>query len=69
MNSGLSDYHGAYDVVHMRSAAQGCKYFRNFLQQLSDILRPGGVLIIVEGDLTLRDAQKRPITAQEGEPV
>ncbi|KAG8717995.1 hypothetical protein FRC08_006191 [Ceratobasidium sp. 394] len=40
-----------FDVVHARSCANGVTDFKEFVNDMGLCLRPGGVILIVEGDL------------------
>jgi len=41
----------SYDVVHARNMHSGIRNYPHFLSELTRILRPGGVLILIECDL------------------
>lgn len=70
MNGDLSDYNNSFDVVHVRTACQGSQDFRLFLNQVANMLRPGGILLSVEGDVRLCNAKREFIVARnQGDPV
>lgn len=70
VNLGLLHYKNAFDVVHARCCCSGFGNYRNFLDDVSQVLRPGGVFLSLEGDLQLYDANFEPIVAEnESEPV
>ncbi|KAF8606425.1 S-adenosyl-L-methionine-dependent methyltransferase [Ceratobasidium sp. AG-I] len=52
-NLGLSHYHGMFDVVHARSCCNGVTSFQELINDMAMCLRPGGYLLMVEGDMLL----------------
>lgn len=50
VNQGLDHLQGMYDLVHARAFAIGLKDFRTSLQQIVECLKPGGILIWMDGD-------------------
>ncbi|KAH7096535.1 S-adenosyl-L-methionine-dependent methyltransferase [Auriculariales sp. MPI-PUGE-AT-0066] len=55
INDGLPQYHGQFDVVHARSILPGVRDVSWFVDELARLLRPGGVMIMGDGDLQLYD--------------
>ncbi|KAG8880755.1 hypothetical protein FRB97_000548 [Tulasnella sp. 331] len=49
----LPQYHGQFDVVHLRSIASGTSDFYTCLKESSRCLRPGGLILVADGDLQL----------------
>ena len=47
---GLSHLHGKFDVVFARLIAMGLKDFRKSLSDATACLKPGGILIWIDGD-------------------
>jgi len=50
---GLEHYYGQFDLVHARSTANGVKDFEWLVQESALCLRPGGVLILIEGNFEI----------------
>ncbi|CAE6427015.1 unnamed protein product [Rhizoctonia solani] len=59
-NLGMSHYYGMFDVIHARSAANGVTNFREFMNDMGLCLRPGGLILVVEGDLELFSYTREP---------
>ncbi|KAG8701238.1 hypothetical protein FRC09_005486 [Ceratobasidium sp. 395] len=59
-NLGMSHYHEMFDVVHARSCANGVIDFREFVNDMGLCLRPGGIILVVEGDLQLYSYLREP---------
>jgi len=55
VNWGLSHYHGKFDVVHARSTANGIPGYEAFIAECGWCLKPGGILLLTEGDFQLYD--------------
>lgn len=67
---GLLHYRGAFDVVHASCVYQGITNYRKLLDEIAEVLRPGGVFLAVDGDPQLWDENLQPIhQIDEGEPV
>ncbi|KIO15909.1 hypothetical protein M407DRAFT_34470 [Tulasnella calospora MUT 4182] len=59
----------SFDLIHARSMMQGIKDFSSFFQSLWRMLRPGGVLLTVDGAYTSWDEERRQIEyKEEGQP-
>lgn len=69
INDGLTHCFQSYDLVHMRFVLSGITNFENTLRDLQLCLKPGGVLLIVGGDVELEDAfdHKVPLKRLEGD--
>ncbi|CEL55224.1 hypothetical protein RSOLAG1IB_01232 [Rhizoctonia solani AG-1 IB] len=59
-NLGMSHYHGMFDVIHARSSANGVINFREFINDMGLCLRPGGLILVIEGDLQLFSYTREP---------
>lgn len=55
VNLGLSHYYGKFDVVHARSTANGIPEYEQFIAECGRCLKPGGILLLTEGDFQLYD--------------
>lgn len=68
-NKGFPEYHGAFDVVHVRCTGSGIKDREGFFQEVKAMLRPGGVFLFVDGDLHLYSETHEQLPWREqGEP-
>ncbi|KAG8910890.1 hypothetical protein FRC01_006066, partial [Tulasnella sp. 417] len=61
VNLGLLHYRGAFDVVHVSCVAQGIANYRKMLDEITEVLRPGGVYLAVDGDMHLWDENQQLI--------
>ncbi|KAF8315417.1 S-adenosyl-L-methionine-dependent methyltransferase [Clavulina sp. PMI_390] len=59
-NLGFEHYHGCFDVVHSRFVGNGILNYDSYVAELGRCLRPGGVLILIEGDPTIFTKDKAP---------
>ncbi|KAL5635113.1 hypothetical protein ACGC1H_002965 [Rhizoctonia solani] len=59
-NLGMSHYYGMFDVIHARSSANGVINFKEFIHDMGLCLRPGGLILVVEGDLQLCSHNREP---------
>lgn len=50
MNNDLSHYKGEFDVVHMRMVSVGIQDGLAYFHRLPDLLRPGGILLVIDGN-------------------
>lgn len=53
INYGLTHFYGQYDLVHMRCVTGGINDIDKTLHELQLCLKPGGLLVIVDGDINL----------------
>ncbi|PCH37869.1 S-adenosyl-L-methionine-dependent methyltransferase [Wolfiporia cocos MD-104 SS10] len=68
-NLGFPHYENTFDVVHARAIDAGIRDFPAFLRELSGTLRPGGVLLLADGEQQLYDEDQRPMPLSDhGEP-
>ncbi|KAI0797651.1 S-adenosyl-L-methionine-dependent methyltransferase [Abortiporus biennis] len=68
-NLGFSHYRNSFDVVHARAVCSGIRDFPSLLNELADVLRPGGVILLGDGDMQLYDETMRPVPYSEpGQP-
>ena len=51
LNLGLTHFHGRFDVIHMRCVNTGITDIDRTFDDLQLCLKPGGLLIIVDGDI------------------
>ncbi|KAF8593600.1 hypothetical protein BDV93DRAFT_612179 [Ceratobasidium sp. AG-I] len=66
-NLGLAHYHGMFDVVHARSCGNGATNFEDFINDMGLCLRPGGVILIIEGDLEMCSYLRQPQALANGD--
>ena len=73
---GLPHFYGQFDIVHARSTANGVRDavqpsvaflmsaqvrdYERFIEECVRCLRPGGILLLVEGDMILFGEDLRP---------
>ncbi|KAG8940678.1 hypothetical protein FRC04_005090 [Tulasnella sp. 424] len=68
-NLGLLHYKGCFDIVHASCVAQGITDYRKFMDEVVEILRPGGVFLTVAGDMQIHDENHNMLPLiNEGEP-
>ncbi|KAG9048512.1 hypothetical protein FS837_012702 [Tulasnella sp. UAMH 9824] len=68
-NLGLMHYKGCFDVVHASCIAQGITNYRKFMDEVAQILRPGGVYLTIAGDMHIHDENHNALPLiNEGEP-
>ncbi|KIO32941.1 hypothetical protein M407DRAFT_90819 [Tulasnella calospora MUT 4182] len=59
----------SFDLIHARTMMQGIKDFPSFFQNVWRMLRPGGVLLIMDGRFTTWDEERQEIDCKaEGQP-
>ncbi|KAG6855999.1 hypothetical protein H0H87_008543 [Tephrocybe sp. NHM501043] len=61
INLGLGHYYGDFDVVHAKLISSGIKDFYDLLDQITYILRPGGLAIFLEWDFDVYRAKHERI--------
>lgn len=64
-NLGFAHYTECFDVVHARAVSAGIRDFPRLLQELTAALRPGGVLLLGDGEQQLYDEHRRPMPLSE----
>ncbi|KZT26554.1 S-adenosyl-L-methionine-dependent methyltransferase [Neolentinus lepideus HHB14362 ss-1] len=68
-NLGFAHYRRSFDVIHARAISGGIHDFKGLLHEFADALRPGGVLLLADGEMQLYDESREPLPALEpGEP-
>ncbi|KAH8106814.1 S-adenosyl-L-methionine-dependent methyltransferase [Cristinia sonorae] len=68
-NLGFAHYRNSFDVVQARAVSSGIRDYPWFLNELAEVLRPGGVLLLGDGDMQIFDETRQPIAyAEEGQP-
>lgn len=57
-------------IASRSSISIGITDFRHFVDEVAEVLRPGGVFLSIEGDMKLFDENLRPIRAEKkSDPV
>lgn len=56
INLGLEHFYGDFDVVHARLISSGIKDYHRLVDQISRVLRPGGLVNLLEFDFHMYDA-------------
>ncbi|KIO29852.1 hypothetical protein M407DRAFT_46039, partial [Tulasnella calospora MUT 4182] len=68
-NLGLLHYKGCFDVVNASCVTLGITNYRKFMDEVVEILRPGGVFLTVAGDMQIYDENHKLVPlANEGAP-
>ncbi|OSD08574.1 S-adenosyl-L-methionine-dependent methyltransferase [Trametes coccinea BRFM310] len=68
-NLGFSHYRETFDLIHGRAINSGIRDYPQFLESLAEALRPGGVVIVGDGDMQLFDEWQQPLSyVEEGAP-
>jgi len=67
---GLEHYYNSFDVVHLRSIANGVKDYKWLVNETAKCVKHGGVLIYVEGNFEIMNEQRVPqeVALGEGAP-
>ncbi|KAF8726163.1 hypothetical protein AX14_008020 [Amanita brunnescens Koide BX004] len=68
INLGLEHFYGDFDVVHAYLIGSGIKNYERLIDQISHVLRPGGLIDVMEFDFCLYDSNRRKI-AMSMEPL
>ncbi|KAG9017245.1 hypothetical protein FRB90_001263 [Tulasnella sp. 427] len=67
-NLSFEHYENAFNVIHLRGANQGINDFQSWLYEMAKMLRPNGVIILVNGYPQMYDPQYQPLpTRQPGQ--
>lgn len=61
VNFGLEHFYGEFDVVHCRLASSGIRDYAEMIDQCSHVLRPGGLLEVMEFDFRVYGPDHKPI--------
>jgi hypothetical protein len=61
----IDQYQGSFDVVHERMVCTGFQDYFGFLRKMAAALKPGGVLLTLEGIMQLHDANLQGNTAMK----
>ncbi|KAF9451364.1 hypothetical protein P691DRAFT_807917 [Macrolepiota fuliginosa MF-IS2] len=68
INLGLEHFSGQFNVVHTRLIAIGVQDYYRLIDQISDVLRPGGLIDICEVGYVTYDRNHRPIPVTDPTP-
>ncbi|KAF8220782.1 S-adenosyl-L-methionine-dependent methyltransferase [Tricholoma matsutake] len=63
INLGLEHFYGDFNVVHARLISSGIKDYAALIDQVSRVLRPGGMILMVEWDFHGYDGNRNQIQA------
>ncbi|KIO26804.1 hypothetical protein M407DRAFT_243608, partial [Tulasnella calospora MUT 4182] len=68
-NLDLSHYADCFNVVHMRSVAQGIRNYKDTIHRVAQTMRSGGVLLLSSGAYSFFDENRQPLpVVGEGQP-
>ncbi|KAG8906860.1 hypothetical protein FRB99_005920 [Tulasnella sp. 403] len=56
----MPQYHGQFDVVHARTIANGVANYPVLIEEMARCLKPGGVILLADGDMQLVDHNLEP---------
>ncbi|EJU01984.1 S-adenosyl-L-methionine-dependent methyltransferase [Dacryopinax primogenitus] len=66
---GMGRFAGQFDVVHARSVSQGMRNHVMYMHELALLLKPSGVLLMIDGHLSFTDQAYRNLNpVPEGNP-
>jgi hypothetical protein len=60
VNLGMSRFYDQYDFVHVRSIGGGITDMDRTIVELQRCLKPGGVLLIIDGDPIVYEGKDKP---------
>ncbi|KAI0257290.1 S-adenosyl-L-methionine-dependent methyltransferase [Lactifluus subvellereus] len=66
INIGLQHFYGDFNVVHARLVASGIKDFSSMIDHVSQCLRPGGLMQLLEFDFRVYDGDFKPFSFPTG---
>ncbi|KIM71701.1 hypothetical protein PILCRDRAFT_830189 [Piloderma croceum F 1598] len=66
INLGLEHYYGSFNFVHTRLICTGIKDYARLIDQISQVLRPGGLVEMLEFGFQLYDRNKQLVTVSLG---
>ncbi|KAH9178870.1 hypothetical protein EDB89DRAFT_987720 [Lactarius sanguifluus] len=66
INLGLQHFYGDFNVVHARLVASGIKDYPSLIDHISQCLRPGGLMELVESDFRVYDSDFKPFSLPTG---
>lgn len=58
---GLSHFTGQFDLVHMRCVAAGLSDIHKTMEDVQLCVKPGGLVLIVDGEITIQAEDRRKI--------
>ncbi|KAG5647661.1 hypothetical protein DXG03_008384 [Asterophora parasitica] len=67
INLGLEHFYGDFNVVHAQLISSGIKDYQNLINQISHVVRPGGLAILVEWDFHAYDKNRQRISLNTSE--
>ncbi|KAG8814263.1 hypothetical protein FRC17_001235 [Serendipita sp. 399] len=68
INLGLSQFHGQFDVVHIRFVGSGLKNFEDRMRDVHACLKPGGIVLWIDADFDVYSTERfgyRPPAADD----
>ncbi|EKM83990.1 hypothetical protein AGABI1DRAFT_32801 [Agaricus bisporus var. burnettii JB137-S8] len=68
INLGLEHFTGQFNVVHTRLIAMGVQDYYRLIDQISDVLRPGGLIDLAEVDFVTYDRNHQLISVTDPTP-
>ncbi|THH19383.1 hypothetical protein EW146_g1781 [Bondarzewia mesenterica] len=66
INLGMQHFYGDFNVVHARLISSGIRDYHGLIEQVVQVLRPGGLVDFLEFDFRCYDENHRPIFSKPG---
>lgn len=66
INLGLQHFYGDFNVVHARLVSSGIKDYQSLIDHISQCLRPGGLMELLEFDFRVYDSDFKPFSLPTG---
>ncbi|KAI0778675.1 S-adenosyl-L-methionine-dependent methyltransferase [Trametes elegans] len=61
INLGLQHFYGQFNVAHARLVSSGIRDYKGLIDEMTQTLRPRGLIILSEFDFRVYDANRQPI--------
>ncbi|KAG8679870.1 hypothetical protein FRC09_018653, partial [Ceratobasidium sp. 395] len=68
VTKGMAEHDDKYDMVHTRSIANGISDYPAFIATMARMLKPGGILMLMEGHLQVYDEELNIMQSTSGIP-
>ncbi|EKM51768.1 uncharacterized protein PHACADRAFT_127622 [Phanerochaete carnosa HHB-10118-sp] len=69
INLGLQHFHSKFDVAHARLVSSGIRDYKGLVDQISLVLKPGGLVDLTEFDFRVYGTDRRPIPIDADAPA
>ncbi|KAH9920205.1 uncharacterized protein BXZ73DRAFT_91944 [Epithele typhae] len=68
INLGLQHFYDSFDVAHARLVSSGIRDYNGLIDEMTQTLRPRGLIHLIEFDFRVYDSKHRPILPAHGGP-